>query len=150
MTRGKWLVVVGQKKAVAIALSDDEEASASISMIVASSDFYYGRSELTEEAEDELDRLAPMATEESARLIEEAGLVPDNDPGTFKAAVRALTNQIVVAALARFVVPPGVDLATRNEHLLPDPPNDKAATPLGVRGMIERVVDGSPGGARHP
>ena len=59
MTRGKWLVVVGQKKAVAIALSDDEEASASISMIVASSDFYYGRSELTEEAEDELDRLAP-------------------------------------------------------------------------------------------
>ena len=42
-----------------IALSDDEEASASISMIVALSDFYYGRSELTEEAEDELDRLAP-------------------------------------------------------------------------------------------
>ena len=42
-----------------IALSDDEEASASISMIVALNDFYYGRSELTEEAEDELDRLAP-------------------------------------------------------------------------------------------
>ena len=30
-----------------IALSDDEEASASISMIVALNDFYYGRSELT-------------------------------------------------------------------------------------------------------
>lgn len=42
-----------------IALSDDEEASASISMIVALNDFYCGRSELTEEAEDELDRLAP-------------------------------------------------------------------------------------------
>ena len=37
-----------------IALSDDEEASASISMIVALNDFYYGRSELTEEAEDEV------------------------------------------------------------------------------------------------
>ena len=40
-------------------LSDDEEASASISMIVALNDFYYGRSELTEEAEDEFDRMAP-------------------------------------------------------------------------------------------
>ena len=42
-----------------IALSDDEETSASVSMIIALNDFYYGRSELTEEAEDELDRLAP-------------------------------------------------------------------------------------------
>ena len=42
-----------------IAPSDDEEASASISMIVGLFDFYCGRSELTEEAEDELDRLAP-------------------------------------------------------------------------------------------
>ena len=31
-----------------IALSDDEEASASVSMIVALNDFYYGRSELDE------------------------------------------------------------------------------------------------------
>ena len=44
-----------------IALSDDDEASASISMIVALNDFYYGRSELTEEAEDELDSMAPGA-----------------------------------------------------------------------------------------
>ena len=43
-----------------IALSDDEEASASVSMIVALNDFYYGRSELTEEAEDELDRLVTL------------------------------------------------------------------------------------------
>ena len=42
-----------------IALSDDEEASASISMVIALYDFYCGRSELTEAAEDELDRLAP-------------------------------------------------------------------------------------------
>ena len=42
-----------------IALRDDEEASASISMIVGLFDFYCGRSELAEEAEDELDRLAP-------------------------------------------------------------------------------------------
>ena len=42
-----------------IAPSDDEEASASISMIVGLFDFYCGRSELTEEAEDELDRLPP-------------------------------------------------------------------------------------------
>ena len=50
-----------------IALSDDEEASASISMIVALNDFYYGRSELTEEAEDELDRLAPGMIPEFVR-----------------------------------------------------------------------------------
>ena len=86
-----------------------------------------------------------MATEESARLIEEAGLVPDNDPDTFRAAVRELVNQIIAAALARFEIPEGIELATRNEHLLADPPNDKAATPLGVRGMIERVVDSAPG-----
>ncbi len=52
-----------------IALSDDEEASASVSMIVALNDFYYGRSELTEEAEDELDRLAPGMIPEFVRNL---------------------------------------------------------------------------------
>ncbi len=52
-----------------IALSDDEEASASVSMIVALNDFYYGRSELTEEAEDELDRLAAGMIPEFVRNL---------------------------------------------------------------------------------
>ena len=52
-----------------IALSDDEEASASISMIVALNDFYSGCSELTEEAEEELDRLAPGMIPEFARNL---------------------------------------------------------------------------------
>ena len=52
-----------------IALSDDDEASASVSMIVALDDFYYGRSELTEEAEDELDRLAPGMIPEFVRNL---------------------------------------------------------------------------------
>ena len=52
-----------------IALSDDEEASASISMIVALNDFYYGRSELTEEAEDEFDRMAPGLIPEFVRNL---------------------------------------------------------------------------------
>ena len=52
-----------------IALSDDEEASASISMIVALNDFYYGRSELTEEAEDELDSMAPGLIPEFVRNL---------------------------------------------------------------------------------
>ena len=52
-----------------IALSDDEEASASASMIVALNDFYYGRSELTEEAEDELDRMAPGLIPEFVRNL---------------------------------------------------------------------------------
>ena len=52
-----------------IALSDDEEASASVSMIVALNDFYYGRSELTEEAEDELDRMAPGLIPEFVRNL---------------------------------------------------------------------------------
>ncbi len=53
----------------AIVLSDDEEASASISMIVALNDFYYGRSELTEEAEDELDRMVPSLIPEFVRNL---------------------------------------------------------------------------------
>ena len=52
-----------------IALSDDKEASASVSMIVALNDFYYGRSELTEEAEDELDRMAPGLIPEFVRNL---------------------------------------------------------------------------------
>ena len=52
-----------------IALSDDEEASASVSMIIALNDFYYGRSDLTEEAEDELDRLAPGMIPEFVRNL---------------------------------------------------------------------------------
>ena len=42
-----------------IALSDDDEAAASVSMILAMNAFDCGESELTEEAEDELDRTAP-------------------------------------------------------------------------------------------
>ena len=52
-----------------IALSDDEEASASISMIVALNDCYYGRSELTEEAEDDFDRMAPGLIPEFVRNL---------------------------------------------------------------------------------
>ena len=52
-----------------IALSDDEEASASISMIVALNDFCYGRSEFTEEAEDELGRMAPGLIPEFVRNL---------------------------------------------------------------------------------
>ena len=52
-----------------IALSDDKEASASVSMIVTLNDFYYGRSELTEEAEDELDRMAPGLISEFVRNL---------------------------------------------------------------------------------
>ena len=42
-----------------IALSEDEEASASVSAILALSELHDGRSKLTEEAKDDLDRLAP-------------------------------------------------------------------------------------------
>ena len=52
-----------------IALSDDEEASASISMIVALNDFYYGRSELTQEAEEEFDRMATGLIPEFVRNL---------------------------------------------------------------------------------
>ena len=52
-----------------IALSDDEEASASVSMIIALNDFYHGRSELTDEAEDELDRMAPGLIPEFVRNL---------------------------------------------------------------------------------
>ena len=50
-----------------IVRSDDEEASASISMIVALNDMCHGRLELTEEAEEELDRLVPGLIPEFVR-----------------------------------------------------------------------------------
>ena len=53
----------------AIALSEDGEASASVSMILALNDFYYARSELTEEAEDELDLMAPGLIPEFVRNL---------------------------------------------------------------------------------
>ena len=49
--------------------SDDDEASASVSMIVALNDFYYGRSELTKEAEDEFDRTAPRLIPRFVRTL---------------------------------------------------------------------------------
>ena len=52
-----------------IALSDDEEASASVSMILALNEIHDGRSELTEEAEDDLDRLAPEMIPEFVRNL---------------------------------------------------------------------------------
>ena len=58
------------------ALSDDKEASASVSMIVALNDFYYGRSELTEEAEDELDRMAPGLIPEIRAQSERLDQIP--------------------------------------------------------------------------
>ena len=52
-----------------IALSDDEEASTSVRMIVTVNDFYDGRSELTKEAEDALDRMAPGLIPEFVRNL---------------------------------------------------------------------------------
>ena len=52
-----------------IVASDDEEASAAITMIVALNDICDGRSALTEEAEDELDRLAPGMIPEVVRNL---------------------------------------------------------------------------------
>ena len=52
-----------------IAVSEDEEAAASVSMVIAMNDFYYGRSAMTEEAEDELDRLAPGMIPEFVRNL---------------------------------------------------------------------------------
>ena len=42
-----------------IVQSDDEDAAASVNLILAMNEFYHGRSDLTEEAIDELDRKAP-------------------------------------------------------------------------------------------
>ena len=75
-----------------IVQSDDEEASASISMVNALFDIYCGRSELTEEAEDELDRLAPGMIPDfvsnlnawtKSRLVESA----DRGPAAFPSGV---------------------------------------------------------------
>ena len=52
-----------------IVLGEDEEAAASVSMVIALSNFYYGRSEMTEEAADELDRLAPGMIPEFVRNL---------------------------------------------------------------------------------
>ena len=50
-----------------IELSDDEEASAPDSMIVALNDFYCDRSELEEEVKDKLERMLPRPIPEFVR-----------------------------------------------------------------------------------
>ena len=53
----------------AIVLSDDQEAAASVTLIIAMNEFYHGRSELTEEAIDELDRKAPSLIPDCVRHL---------------------------------------------------------------------------------
>lgn len=77
-----------------IALSDDEEASASICMIVALFDLYSGRSELTEEAAVDLDRLAPGMIPECVRTLNawtksRGGGNPIRDPAGFSPQFRS-------------------------------------------------------------
>ena len=53
----------------AVVLSDDEDAAASVTLIIAMNEFYHGRSELTEEAIDELDRTAPALIPDCVRNL---------------------------------------------------------------------------------
>ena len=60
LRRGVWRQIVQ---------SGDREAAAAINMIVALSDSCYGRSDLTEEAEEKLGRLAPGLIPEFVRNL---------------------------------------------------------------------------------
>ena len=66
----------------AIAFGEDDEAAASVGMILAMNDLDHGESDLTEEEEDEIDRTAPglihsmvrhLASWKSARLLDRIG-----------------------------------------------------------------------------
>ena len=65
-------------------------------------------------------------------------------------APRLATTQYVADKIDATTPPEGVTLATRNEHLANNPPDDEAAVPAYVGDMIEvavglRFIDNSPG-----
>ena len=74
-------------------------------------------------------------------LLAAAGIVPDADTLT---QLRDAIDARVATAIAAINFPDGVDLANQAEHLQPNPPGDKAATPLGVRAVIDRLIDSAP------
>ena len=84
-------------------------------------------------------------TAEIVNVILEANIVPTSDLDQLTAAI----NSLISTAIAAIVVPDGVTLATNNEHLSNNPPNDEAATPSGVAARITRdisnLIDSSPG-----
>lgn len=85
-----------------------------------------------------------LVTEAIVQMIEEAGLDPNDDAAQFKDAIVAY----VAAQIADInipVPPTGVTLASVNEHTQNNPPGNEAATPRGVKAMIDRLIDGAPG-----
>ena len=85
-----------------------------------------------------------LVTEAIVQVIEEAGLDPDDDAAQFKdALVSYVAAQIADINIP--VPPTSVTLASVNEHTQNNPPGNEAATPLGVKAMIDRLIDGAPG-----
>ena len=77
-----------------------------------------------------------MLVEAVVTVIEQAGLVPDDDPNQFRDAL--LAHFATKAALT-------VALASNAEHTQANPPADKAATPAGVRAVRDALLDAPPG-----
>lgn len=75
-------------------------------------------------------------------VLASAGIVPD--VGTLT-QLRDAINARIDTKIAAIDFPDGVALANQAEHLRANPPADKAATPLGVKGMIDALIDGAPG-----
>ena len=81
-----------------------------------------------------------VIAESIVRVQNEAGLVATDDPDQLKDAIQSIVN----TAINNLVIPDGVDLATRNEHLQANPPANKAAVPAYVKAMIDVLIDNAP------
>ena len=73
-----------------------------------------------------------MVSEGLISVIEQAGLVPNDSPTQFRDALLALFPDVAA-------------LASDAEHTQANPPDDKAATPSGVRAVRDALVGGAPG-----
>ena len=76
-------------------------------------------------------------TEELVNVITDAGLTLDIDD---LAQLRQAIDAKIAAAIADLVIPEGVSLATRSQHLSNAPPTDRAAVPEYVRQMISNAI----------
>ena len=102
-----------------------------------------------------------LVTEGFVSVQELAGLAESDDPNQFRDALTTLfptktqlanaiasfaTEQFVTNAIAAIQFPDsGPSLATVAEHLLANPPVNKAATPTGVRAVRDMLLDAPPG-----
>ena len=83
-------------------------------------------------------------SQEIINVILRANLTPD---GADLTQLRQAVDALITAGVAGVTIPPGITLATTPEHLQANPPSDEAATPAGLRAMLDDLFPNTDGRA---